>query len=131
MVIELLVTKNFEEALERYPHKKVVYKAIGQLLENPRSTGIQAHRYGTGRRWHMDSLHFRWRQIIYQPKEKALYLWNLGSHDIERANSRGFAANTRFSRMEWTPDRVPSTPTEVAEISCETAACGKTSTSNQ
>ncbi len=115
MEIELLVTKNFEEALERYPHKKVVYKAIGQLLENPRSTGLQAHRYEQAGDGIWIAYISDGDRIIYEPKEKALYLWNLGSHDIERADSRGFAAHTRFSRMEWTPDPVPSTPTEVAE----------------
>ena len=100
MGIELLVTKNFEEALERYPHKKVVYKAIGQLLENPRHAGLNAHRYEQARDGIWIAYISDGDRIIYEPKDKTLCLWRLGTHDIERADARGFATHTRFSRME-------------------------------
>lgn len=111
MEIELLVTKNFEEALERYPHKKVVYKAISQLLENPRSAGLNAHRYEKARDGIWIAYISDGDRIIYEPKDKTLCLWRLGTHDIERADVRGFAAHTRFSRME-----LPSETSEAGAI---------------
>ncbi len=114
MAIELQVTKIFAEALERYPHKKVVYKAISQLLENPRHTGLKAHRYEQAGDGKWIAYISDGDRIIYEPTDKVLYLWRLGTHDIERADAKGFAAHTRFSRMERPPETVPSTPVDIA-----------------
>ena len=111
MGLELLVTKAFEEALKRYPHKKVVYKAIGQLLENPRYAGLQVHRYEQARDGIWIAYISDGDRIIYEPKDKVLCLWRLGKHDIERADPRGFATHTRFSRIEL-PSEVPDAAIE-------------------
>ena len=108
MELDLLITKDFEEALQRYPHKKVVYKAISQLLENPRHPGLNVHRFEKARDGIWIAYLSDGDRIIYEPKEKALCLWRLGKHDIERADRRGFADHTRFSRMEWTSQSISS-----------------------
>lgn len=116
MEIELLVTKNFEEALERYPHKKVVYKAISQLLENPRSAGLNAHRYEKAGDGIWIAYISDGDRIIYEIKDKTLCLWRLGTHDIERADVRSFAAHTRFSRMELPTETSETGIVEVAPV---------------
>ncbi len=101
MKLEILVTKAFEEALHNYSHKKVVYKAIRQLLENPRYPGLKVHRLEQAR----DGLWIAYisdsYRIIFELIDNALCLWRLGTHNIERFDPKSFAINTHFNRMEW------------------------------
>ena len=112
MELELLVTKAFEEALERYPHKNVVFKAISQLLENPRHPGLQVHRLEQARDGIWIAYISGGDRIIYEYKDKMLCLWRLGSHEIENVRSNSFAAHTRFSRMELSPNTTASAVVE-------------------
>ncbi len=115
MELELLITKDFEEALKRYPHKNVVFKAIGQLLENPRHRGLQVHRLEQARDGIWIAYISDGNRIIYEFKDKILCLWRLGSHEIENVRSNSFASHTRFSRMEWSPYPATSVAVEAEQ----------------
>lgn len=100
MALEIQVTKAFEEALARRQNKKNVYKAVNLLLENPRHPSLNVHRLVQARDGIWVAYISDGDRVIYELKNNVLYLWNLGSHDIERVKSNHFAAHTRFSRME-------------------------------
>src|SRR5206468_997181 len=99
MTIEILMSKAFEEALQRYRHPKIVWKAIGWLLENPRHPSLNAHKMEQAR----DGIWIGYisdsDRILYEFRNNGLYLWNLGDHAIERVNRRSFPLDAPLTSM--------------------------------
>lgn len=120
MEIELLVTKNFEEALERYPHPNLVFKAIKKLLEDPAYRGLNVHKMAQARKGIKVAYVTDGDRMFYEFKDSALYLWDLGVHDIERINSKSFAPHTRFSRPVWSHEVSDTAIIEVEPIPAKT-----------
>ena len=104
MAFEIQMTKVFEDALARYPYKKAVFKTIRLLLENPAHPSLKAHKLEHARDDMWVARISDGDRIIYEFKNNILYLWNMGIHDVERVKYNGFAANTRFSRLELIPE---------------------------
>ena len=107
MPLEIQVTKAFEEALARRQNKNIVYRAINQLLENPRYPGLNVHKLVQARDGIWVAYITDGDRIIYEFKNNVLFLWNLGGHDIERVRSNNFAVHTRFSRLEPVSENSP------------------------
>ncbi len=120
MEIELLVTKNFEEALERYPHPNLVFKAIKKLLEDPANRGLNVHKMTQARKGIKVAYVTDGDRMFYEFKDSALYLWDLGMHNIERINSKSFAPHTRFSRPGWSHEVSDTAIIEVKSIPAKT-----------
>lgn len=103
MVVEILVSKNFEEALQRHRHPKVVHKAIGLLVENPRHPSLQAHRLVLAREGIWIGYISDGERILYEFKDNCLYLWSLGDHTIERVNRHSFSSQASLTSLNIAP----------------------------
>ncbi|SRR6266487_48975 len=99
MTIEILVSKAFEEALQRYRYPKVVWKVIGRLLEDPGHPPLKAHKMTQAREGIWIGYISDGDRILYEFRNNCLYLWNLGDHTIERVNRRSFPLDAPLTSM--------------------------------
>ena len=103
MLNDVVTSDDFEHGLSQLPlsMREIVIKKVRLLAENPAHPSLNTHRIKLvkGNIWECyisDSM-----RLLYEVKDKCLYLWELGSHAIvDNVRLRGFAANTRFNRRD-------------------------------
>lgn len=111
MAVEILATETVDQALRQLsePMRKTVLSKIDLLAENPAHPSLQVHKLQKLKADIRECYITANMRLLFDVKDGALRLWDLGSHSIvDHAHLRGFAAHTRFSRMEM-PES-PSTP---------------------
>lgn len=111
MAVEILATETVDQALRQLsePMRKTVLSKIDLLAENPAHPSLQVHKLQKIKADIRECYITVNMRLLFDVKDGALRLWDLGSHSIvDHAHLRGFAAHTRFSRMEM-PES-PSTP---------------------
>jgi mRNA-degrading endonuclease YafQ of YafQ-DinJ toxin-antitoxin module len=120
MVVEILVTETFDQALRQLSEsmRKIVMGKIRLLAENPAHPSLQVHKLQQIKVDIWECYININMRLLFEVKDGVLRLWNLGSHSVvDHVHLRGFAAHTRFSRMEMpqpssTPPASELTPPE-------------------
>lgn len=111
MAVEILATETVDQALRRLSEsmRKTVLSKIRLLADNPAHPSLQVHKLQKIKADIWDCYITANMRLLFEVKDGVLRLWDLGSHSVvDHAHLRGFAAHTRFSRMEM-PES-PSTP---------------------
>lgn len=113
MLVDILVSETFDQSLQQLTPsmQENVFKKVKLLAQNPAHRSLNTHRLhkAKGNIWDCyitDSI-----RLLYEIKDGALRLWDIGSHAIvDTVHLRGFAAHTRFSRKEIGPPVASSSP---------------------
>src|SRR5437899_2725594 len=105
MIIEVLISEAFKQALDHHPHPNVVGRKVRLLAEDPTHPSLKTHRLHQVKDKNIwDCSVTDSERLLYELKDGALYLWDLGSHAVvDKVHLRSFAAHTRFSRLELAP----------------------------
>nr|HET6902213.1 ATP-dependent helicase [Ktedonobacteraceae bacterium] len=109
MVIDVVTSDAFERGLSQLPlsMRETVIKKVRLLAENPAHPSLNTHRLKLVKGHIWDCYITESMRLLYEVKDKCLYLWELGPHAIvDNVRLRGFAANTRFNRRD---DILPDT----------------------
>jgi superfamily I DNA/RNA helicase/mRNA-degrading endonuclease YafQ of YafQ-DinJ toxin-antitoxin module len=113
MAVDILATEAFDQALKQLSEsmRKTVSSKILLLAENPAHPSLNVHRLQQIKGADIWDCYISMNmRLLYEMKDGALRLWDLGSHSIvDHAHLRGFAAHTRFSRMEMPSSNLPAT----------------------
>ena len=114
MIVDFLMSEAFEQALNRLTlsmHENV-FRKLHLLAENPGHPSLNTHRLQSAKANIWDCYITQSVRLLYEIKEGNLHLWDLGPHSIvDNVHLRGFAANTRFRRMEITPETAVTSDT--------------------
>ena len=103
MLIDVVTSDDFEHGLSQLPlsMREIVIKKVRLLAENPAHPSLNTHRVKLVKGHIWECYITESMRLLYEVKEKCLYLWELGSHAIvDNVRLRGFAANTRFNRRD-------------------------------
>src|SRR5712692_11977999 len=114
MIVDFLIIYAFEQALNRLTlsmHENV-FRKLHLLAENPGHPSLNTHRLQSAKANIWDCYITQSVRLLYEIKEGNLHLWDLGPHSIvDNVHLRGLAANTRFRRMEITPETAVTSDT--------------------
>ena len=103
MAVEIVATEPFDQALRQLsePMRKTVYGKIRLLADNPAHPSLNVHKLQKIKADIWECYITMSMRLFYEVKDGVLRLWNLGSHSIvDHVHLRGFAAHTRFHRVE-------------------------------
>ncbi|MEO8956199.1 MAG: 3'-5' exonuclease [Ktedonobacteraceae bacterium] len=103
MLIDVVTSDAFEHGLSQLPlaMRETVIKKVRLLAENPAHPSLKTHRLKLAKGHIWECYITESMRLLYEVKDKCLYLWELGSHAIvDNVRLRGFAANTRFNRRD-------------------------------
>ena len=111
MIADVLMSDAFEQSFSRlpFPMRDIVKRKIRLLSENPGHPSLNTHRLHNVKANIWDCYISESVRLLYEIKDNNLQLWDIGPHSlVDNVHLRGFAANTRFSRMDQPAG--PSTP---------------------
>lgn len=111
MIADVLMSDAFEQSFSRlpFPMRDIVKRKIRLLSENPGHPSLNSHRLHNVKANIWDCYISESMRLLYEIKDNNLQLWDIGPHSlVDNVHLRGFAANTRFSRMDQPAG--PSTP---------------------
>ena len=103
MLTDVVTSDAFERGLSQLPlsMRETVIKKVRLLAENPAHPSLKTHRLKLVKVHIWDCYITESMRLLYEVKDKCLYLWELGPHAIvDNVHLRGFAANTRFNRRD-------------------------------
>jgi len=109
LLTDVVTSDAFEHGLSQLPlsMRETVIKKVRLLAENPAHPSLNTHRLKLVKVHIWDCYITESMRLLYEVKDKCLYLWELGPHAIvDNVRLRGFAASTRFNRRD---DILPDT----------------------
>jgi superfamily I DNA/RNA helicase/mRNA-degrading endonuclease YafQ of YafQ-DinJ toxin-antitoxin module len=118
MLIDVLTSDSFDQSLSRLPlpMRETVRRKIHLLAENPGHPSLNTHRLHNVKANIWDCYVSESMRLLYEIRDGNLQLWNVGPHSmVDNVRLRGFAANTRFSRMEQASEAIPLPPRDKPE----------------
>src|SRR5947209_20333225 len=118
MIADVLMSDTFEQSFSRLPlpMRDIVKRKIRLLSENPGHPSLNTHRLHKVKANIWDCYVSESMRLLYEIRDGNLQLWNVGPHSmVDNVRLRGFAANTRFSRMEQEPETIPMLPQDKPE----------------
>jgi addiction module RelE/StbE family toxin len=95
MRIEIIMTSDFQRAWRQLTPQmqRIVKNKISRLVENPGHPSLHTHRLRQTREDIWVCYVSNSMRLLYEYKEGALYLWDVGSHSIvDRVHLRKFAS---------------------------------------
>ncbi len=114
MVDDILVTKAFMQALNKYPDQNSVKKTIQLLTMNPAHPSLNVHRYRGVKKGILECYINSGDRILFEVTKNALHLWYLGHHSmLDRAHQFNFTANKSFAQFVITPQTTDKSEIEV------------------
>jgi len=102
MIVAILMSDTFEQSFSRLTTsmRDIIKRKIHLLAENPSHPSLNSHRLHSAKANIWDCYISESMRLLYEIKESNLLLWDVGSHSlVDNVHLRGFAANTRFSRL--------------------------------
>jgi superfamily I DNA/RNA helicase/mRNA-degrading endonuclease YafQ of YafQ-DinJ toxin-antitoxin module len=113
MILAVLMSDTFEQSFSRLipSMRDIIRRKIHLLAENPSHPSLNTHRLHSAKANIWDCYISESMRLLYEIKESNLQLWDVGSHSlVDNIHLRGFAANTRFSRLYEAEDVAISPP---------------------